>query len=58
MLGLQADFIGKSDVLVLLLVLCSVTRSAVAGAPCQPDLRTLIGCHSAAATSARLYEAG
>jgi hypothetical protein len=54
MLGLQAYFIGKSDVLGLLMVLCSVARSAVAGAPCQPDLRPLIGCHSAAATSARL----
>ncbi len=58
MLGLQAYLIGKCDVLVLLLVLCSGTRSAVAGVPCQSDLRPLIGCHSAQATSARLYEAG
>jgi hypothetical protein len=57
MLGLQAYFVGKS-VVFLALVRCTSTRSAVACTLCQPDLRPLIGCHRAHATSARLYEAG
>jgi hypothetical protein len=57
MLGLRAYLIGKS-VVFLALTRCNSTRSAVACALCQPDLRPLIGCHRAHATSARLYEAG